>query len=69
MTPKLVWLMVLALPMVVCAWARQDEGAAYEVKLGNEAYAKFDNHTALQHFLQALKSVAGITILRRWIGS
>ncbi len=55
MIAKLTGLMLLALLVVVRAWAKQDGGAVDEVKLGNEAYARFDNHAALQHFLQALE--------------
>jgi len=35
--------------------AGQENGVARELALGDVAYATFDNHTALQHYLAALK--------------
>lgn len=51
----LVLALFLAGVPVVSASALQDTGAEQEVALGNAAYAQFDNQTALQHFLNALK--------------
>ncbi|MCL4707631.1 tetratricopeptide repeat protein [bacterium] len=51
------WLIYTTLALAFCAasaWARQENGVEREILLGNEAYAKFDNQKALQHFLTAL---------------
>jgi tetratricopeptide (TPR) repeat protein len=44
-------MLVVAVPIA----AAQDNGVAQAIALGDAAYATFDNQTALQHFLKALK--------------
>jgi hypothetical protein len=50
----LMWAMLVVVAPVQTIAAMQDNGVAYEVALGDAAYAKFDNPTALQHYLNAL---------------
>lgn len=52
----MIVLLILVMLLAVAPSARaQNNGTAYEVGLANEAYAKFENQTALQHYLKALQ--------------
>lgn len=53
---RLLFLGMLVIAVtVMSASAMPQDGVAQEIALGDAAYAKFDNQTALQHFLKALK--------------
>jgi tetratricopeptide (TPR) repeat protein len=55
MTRLLILGMLLLAAPVLSAAAMPQDGVVQEIALGDAAYAKFDNSTALQHFLKALQ--------------